>query len=238
LAFGVDFTSDDGTDLETPVGYTPDQIGVVPNTPEAGAIAGTPCSPGDPIPPRDANNGVPGPFIWRYTLECMTPEEMHGTAADACAAMRPTSHSEAIMVEDGAIPTPTAPPSGMVPLCDLQATCGNAICDAGCEDAVSCAVDCASQPGLCADHGGNAWVGTTCVCPGIIDEVTICADNTKFDHPTDASCTVADPAQCQSVPPQPTTEPACLCTCKVWNQSSFPPTCTKWTDCYGNTCGP
>lgn len=230
-------TADDGTVIELAAnqctsafaGYLPSQIDIVPTNAELANLAGGACSPGDD-PPSDPNWG--NGFLVAYRMSCSTANQMVGDAADDCAEIMLSTTVEAITSDDGSTPTPTAPPSGIVPICQ----CGNGVCEADCEDSSTCAADCAATNNLCADHGGVAWQGTTCVCPGLVDEVTICGDNTKFDNVTDASCTPADPAACQASSGDPAPTAACNCVCVAWSQVSFPPTCLKWADCNGNTC--
>lgn len=47
----------------------------------------------------------------------------------------------------------------------------------------------AAAGSLCAQNGGIQWTGETCICPGVVDLVTICADGAKFDQVTDTACT-------------------------------------------------
>jgi hypothetical protein len=239
-AFGATFADADGTsvsgsDLD---GYTVDQVHVVPNTPEAAAVAGTACAEGDPSPATGVSNGagVPAIFTWHYNVECSLPEDMHGASAQRCARIRPITVTAPINSDNGV--TPTAPPT-LAQICNLQASCGNGVCEAGCETGNSCAADCAESAGICADHGGVAWTGSICACPGVIDDVTICNDDTKFDNVTAASCNMGDPSECQQQPP-PTEPPpsACICACAAWSQTAYPPTCVSWRDCNGNSCSP
>jgi hypothetical protein len=63
---------------------------------------------------------------------------------------------------------------------------------------------------LCANNGGIQWQGTACVCPGVIDNVTMCADGTKIDQVTQQTCT--PDAACDQ-PTDPQNPPAaCACT--------------------------
>lgn len=43
-------------------------------------------------------------------------------------------------------------------------------------------------PDPCAEHGGVQWMGDTCVCEGVIVEVTICNDGVQTDNVTDSVC--------------------------------------------------
>src|SRR5574341_222889 len=68
----------------------------------------------------------------------------------------------------------------------------------------------------CANNGGLQWSGEVCVCSGVVDQVIVCADGTKFDTLTNTSCT-PDPAACPVTGEEPTGQPggqgACYCYC-------------------------
>jgi hypothetical protein len=102
-------------------------------------------------------------------------------------------------------------------------------------------VSTAKVPELCANNGGIANVSEICTCQGVIDRVTFCGDNTKFDNITDASCT-PDASQCQ-----PTTtdggaatgggECLCIMVCTLYDRAGA---CVErgYRDCNGNACTP
>jgi hypothetical protein len=93
--------------------------------------------------------------------------------------------------------------------------------------------------GLCANNGGIQWQGTTCVCPGLTDNVTLCNDGTKIDQVTDQACT---PEQsCDDGQPTGPDNPPSDCACNyVCVQDRAGPTneCSEygWRDCKGNVC--
>lgn len=100
-----------------------------------------------------------------------------------------------------------------------------------------------SQPAagadLCANNGGISWQGTSCVCPGVLDYVTLCADGAKIDQVTEQSCVPDDPAACQDQDAQQGgAPPVCACTCTQWNMTAYPPTCVSAVDCNGAACSP
>ncbi len=93
--------------------------------------------------------------------------------------------------------------------------------------------------GLCANNGGIQWQGSACVCPGVMDNVTICNDGTKIDQVTDQACT---PDQACQQPPDPANPPsACPCTYVCVDQAvAAAGQCYKyeWRDCTGVVCTP
>ncbi len=82
------------------------------------------------------------------------------------------------------IPPPPPPPPGTTPEA-CSAVCGDNVC--ACDENTSCPQDCGED--LCKENGGTSYVGDTCVCPGIIDHVTVCVDGRVIDNPTDTACT-------------------------------------------------
>ena len=96
------------------------------------------------------------------------------------------------------ISEPAGEPEEELPtICNLEETCGDGVCDQPCEDAQLCAADCQSESttDVCATLGGLQWQGELCDCAGVVDNVTICQDGTKYDNLTDVSCT-PDPKDC------------------------------------------
>lgn len=66
------------------------------------------------------------------------------------------------------------------------------------------------QVSLCADRGGTSFYGEVCICPGIIDQVTICGDGTKFDNPTTTECVPSETCTNTGSPVDPQ-QPVCAC---------------------------
>jgi hypothetical protein len=109
-------------------------------------------------------------------------------------------------------------------------------------DAPSTGGEQAGSPGdateVCANNGGVQWQGQSCVCPGLIDNITLCADGSKIDAVTQQTCT---PDQSCDQPSDPGNPPACPCA-RVCTQPSAtaPDQCAQWEyrDCTGNICRP
>ena len=95
-----------------------------------------------------------------------------------------------------------------------------------------------SENDPCMSNGGIQYQGTTCVCPGVVDNVIICQDGTKFDTPTTEECTpnifcsgesgtsAGGGSQC-----------ACQYKCYVYDNNKK---CLQggFEDCNGNSCIP
>lgn len=118
-------------------------------------------------------------------------------------------------------PTKTRTPTPDRPVC----TCGDGVC---CPDeAASCPADCGGGEctGPCCDNGGLQWQGEVCVCPGLVDIVTVCMDGSKSDQITDQSC---QPTQnCAPPPPQPVCTPGgYVCTCITFYTATCVDSCT------------
>jgi hypothetical protein len=84
----------------------------------------------------------------------------------------------------------------------------------------STSVPSGGQADICANNGGLSYAGDTCVCPGLIDHVTICGDGTKFDNVSTQSCTPNE-----SCAGGGTTggavEPEVVCGCGLYGAPSF-----------------
>jgi hypothetical protein len=94
--------------------------------------------------------------------------------------------------------------------------------------------------GLCANNGGIQWQGTTCVCPGLTDNVTLCNDGTKIDQMTDQACT-PDQSCDDGQPDDPNNPPSdCACNYVCVQEKPNSNECSEYgyRDCRGNVCSP
>jgi hypothetical protein len=144
-------------------GYHPSALnggGPLPITvdsPERGAMLGQPCT----------GNGLPLRRVM-YSVElspCTTPDQLIGPFATACENALTTSATEAIQSEAG----PPTGDGGLVAICDLENSCGDGACQAGCEDAVSCAQDCEPSDANCPSGTYYAPVTNQCIAIQIVE---------------------------------------------------------------------
>lgn len=105
----------------------------------------------------------------------------------------------------------------------------------------------APDSGLCAQNGGIQWQGTACICPGLVDNVTVCNDGTKLDQMTEQTCTPEQACDQQPADPGSPTNPqnppaACACSyiCVDQTMTAVAAQCGKyeWRDCTGAACNP
>lgn len=109
------------------------------------------------------SNGLPLRRVL-YSVEltpCSTPDQLFGDAGLRCAEAITTTTTEAIQSGDGQ----PGGDDGPIPICNLDATCGNGVCDPYCENSDLCAADCPCvDDGVCAQ--GESTACRDCGDPG------------------------------------------------------------------------
>lgn len=83
--------------------------------------------------------------------------------------------------------------------------------------------------GLCSANGGIKWQGVICLCSGLVDQVTVCMDDSKTDTLPGANCTPR-PEDCfqptyTPLPPSAPPVNACVCQCNPQQKYCYD-TCT------------
>jgi hypothetical protein len=139
--------------------------------------------------------------LYRVELSpCTTPDQLIGPFATACEEALTTSATEAIQSE-GALP---GDEPGIATICDLENSCGDGACQAGCEDAVSCAQDCEPSDANCPPGTYFAPVTNQCIAIQIVEPKK---DNGGEDDGGGGACPAGQTWTCNlaKVPP---------CSCK------------------------
>lgn len=205
-------------------GYHPDDVEVEISSMPGYEIVGQPCSPEDTLP-----EDLHPYYLMSYSMACMPLGELHGSAQERCSANLAMT-VRAPILSDGS-PAPTA--SGIHTICNLQATCGNAVCEPECENDISCPADCttSTQGGACfdtcdPDEPASCLAGLSCLPRVAGGDEYICYNEvicnpsvTQQPDTTQQPCACGDgvceqsrcsefqqncPADCgQSQPPQP-----------------------------------
>jgi hypothetical protein len=144
------------------------------------SLIGQPCQSGDPLPISSYHFSN----AWRYldiayTIGCVPaadiydPQERaecqrtHDPDIPICTTVDPATSVcsydvfQSLNVDES--PPPPGSDSDIVPLCDLNVTCGNAVCDPYCENVSNCPADCQGEPPV----GCGSPCASDAVCAGL-----------------------------------------------------------------------